>query len=607
MEFASGLPGAPAGKDTDMLWQGGGDGGQMDLDNLQSYFQQAGPSTLNDPLLMQAQVPFRGAPGLPVMPGGFPAAAPSANLFSSIQLPDALLGGGAAAGGPGTTSLGGDSGDSSGGGGGGGGKKSAEQRAAAVQEKNRRAQKRFRERQKAKMKDMGEQLEDMSSELSKLRVENNSLKNRNTILEKVLALRDEHIRMLQDEQQVFDLGSHYLQTSSQKLITGGAAGASALTLGTTAGPLTTAEIKAVKAMPSEAVIGRWKETVRELGNILVQIEGCPDTNDARHQAAMQQLCAVLDSAGQLCMHTAVLHPTNMQKLIAATLDDGRSGVTAEDRNRWAAVTQSLQLSPDQRAQIISLRGIFLRRMTKVMEERRGILSKLQMVNIPDRMMALQSVISETLKVRAPGWHRRGGPRRARGGTPALLSVNWERHPGAGRHAGRCGSQLARPSSSKQPTHICPAAPLPPFPLPGERVHRGAQGQPAGGAPGGHGVHRHRVQDHPQPAAEGAGHRAVLPLLPRRLPDCHGAGPGEGGPGGAAEPRGRHGRGHRRRHQHPHRLQALTLGCLPAAPAGIEGLPACQQRLPSGEQPARQQYQAGHMRSPPAGLPCQKME
>ena len=58
---------------------------------------------------------------------------------------------------------------------------------------------------------------------------------------------------------------------------------------------------------------------------------------------MNALCQVLDQAGQLCMHTAVLHPTNMQKLIAATLDDGRSGVTADDRNRWAAVTQSLQL------------------------------------------------------------------------------------------------------------------------------------------------------------------------------------------------------------------------------------------------------------------------
>ena len=32
-----------------------------------------------------------------------------------------------------------------------------------------------------------------------------------------------------------------------------------------------AEIKAVKGMPSEVVIGRWKETVRELGNILVQV------------------------------------------------------------------------------------------------------------------------------------------------------------------------------------------------------------------------------------------------------------------------------------------------------------------------------------------------
>lgn len=37
-----------------------------------------------------------------------------------------------------------------------------------------------------------------------------------------------------------------------------------------------------------------------------------------------------------------------------------------------------------------------------MEERRVILSKLQMVNIPDRMMALQSVISETLKVGGVG-------------------------------------------------------------------------------------------------------------------------------------------------------------------------------------------------------------
>ena len=71
---------------------------------------------------------------------------------------------------------------------------------------------------------------------------------------------------------MFDLGNHYLQASSQKMITGGALPA----LPSGAGPvsvLTTTEIKAVKHMPAEAVIGRWKETVRELGNILVQVGG----------------------------------------------------------------------------------------------------------------------------------------------------------------------------------------------------------------------------------------------------------------------------------------------------------------------------------------------
>ena len=214
----------------------------------QDYFQQGGAG-LNDPLLMQAQVPFRG--GQSGLPAGFSLPPPSANLFSSIQMPvpSGQMGSGSAGGGGGGEY---DSGSDDG----AGGRKPSDNRAAAVQEKNRRAQKRFRERQvrrplllllllllrgclrkvptrvpmcrgsaapptlcclcvcaraprapqKAKMKDMGELLEEMSSELGKLRVENNSLKNRNTILEKVLALRDEHIRMLQDEQQVSAVG-----------------------------------------------------------------------------------------------------------------------------------------------------------------------------------------------------------------------------------------------------------------------------------------------------------------------------------------------------------------------------------------------------------------
>lgn len=310
-----------------------------------------------------------------------------------------------------------DSDDSSDGNGRG---KQGEVKTTAIQEKNRRAQKRFRERQKMKMKDMTEELDDMTDELSKLRVENGALKNRNSILEKVLALRDEHIRVLQDEQHVFDLGNHYLQTSNPKLLVEGSKQPALLAYApgvaddaVTNGPdpgntvalaapgrnaALAQEIAAVKMMPSDVVISRWKETVRELGNLLVTLEGCPDPSSPRHQEASAALNRVLEAASTLCMHTAVLHPTNMQRLIATALDDGRSGVSSEDRSRWAAVTASLALSPEQRGQVIQLRAIFLRRMRRVVEDRRVILDKLQNVTIPDRMLALQAVIAETLKV-----------------------------------------------------------------------------------------------------------------------------------------------------------------------------------------------------------------
>ena len=337
---------------------------------------------LGGPLFnMNAQVPFRDAPpGIGENP---------ANLFSSIAFPDFN---------PNPNRH--DSGDSTmdeGGNGTGGDRK-----LTSIQEKNRRAQKRFRERQKAKMSDMTQQLDVMTNDLARLRMENNALKNRNSILEKVLALRDEHIRVLQDEQHVFDLGSHFLQhqgigsSGHQKLIGGVDGPSNALTSGNLALALT--DINAVKTMPAEVIINHWKDLVRELGNLLVDVEGYPNAEDPRHKSAMEALCRSLDNAGEVCMLTGVLHPTNMQRLIAATLDEGRSGIKPDDKVRWANVTRSLQLNEEQKRQMVALRHIFVRRMSKVMEERRQILTKLQAVAIPDRMVALQSVISETLKV-----------------------------------------------------------------------------------------------------------------------------------------------------------------------------------------------------------------
>lgn len=255
---------------------------------------------------MNPEVPLQRNPGFGEMPSFPMLLNPAANLFSTIAIPAFQSGGGAGTG----SDSGGDGSNMDKDGRGGGKNK------ASIQEKNRRAQKRFRERQKAKMKDMTEHLEDLSSELSKLRMENNALKNRNSVLEKVLTLRDEHIRVMQDEQHVFDLGNPYLQNiNSQKMLTGNNNNTE-VALPTTSTEMMALDVKAIKTMPADVVINCWKDTVRDLGNILVEIEGCSDKNSKEFQDGMDHLCRILDTAVRFCLYPMYTQDFNSyQKLL----------------------------------------------------------------------------------------------------------------------------------------------------------------------------------------------------------------------------------------------------------------------------------------------------
>lgn len=268
----------------------------------------------------------------------------------------------------------------------------------SVQEKNRRAQKRFRERQKAKMKDMTEQLNEINEELDKLKVENDSLRNRNSILEKVLSLRNDHIRMLQDDQHVFDLGKQYYDSSillkDEKMIAGEAVDAR----DDFDWSIVSTDPAAIKNMSPAKIVSFWKAIVRDLGNILVKHDNLPDSDSEMKQKIMDQLCETLDVGGQICMQTAVLHPTNMQYLIASTLDGGASGTSSTDKTFWMSVVASMHLSDEQESQIVALRDIFVSRMGSILAAREGILKNLRSVAVPDRLVALQSVIAETLRV-----------------------------------------------------------------------------------------------------------------------------------------------------------------------------------------------------------------
>eukprot|EP00879_Flechtneria_rotunda_P000924 GHRR01001053.1.p1 GENE.GHRR01001053.1~~GHRR01001053.1.p1 ORF type:complete len:872 (+),score=449.60 GHRR01001053.1:145-2616(+) len=72
-----------------------------------------------------------------------------------------------------------------------------------VQEKNRTAQRRFRQRQKQKMVSLELAVSRLSGHLGVVTRENSSLRHVNTMLEKVLTLRDEHIAALQEALRIF--------------------------------------------------------------------------------------------------------------------------------------------------------------------------------------------------------------------------------------------------------------------------------------------------------------------------------------------------------------------------------------------------------------------
>lgn len=303
-----------------------------------------------------------------------------ANLFSSIDIPQNLGNiTGASTGSEGYTKT-----------------------STSVQEKNRRAQKRFRERQKARMQDMNEQLKLISDELSRLNAENSNLMNRNNILEKVLCLRDDHIRFLQDEQRVFDLGNHYHKSAAllQEPVDINSLDSSDEEVATEEDLAAKLSDPAMlKSMTGASVVAYWRKLVRELGVLLVNYDNMPANDSEGRQDAIAKLSAALDQGGQVCMQTAVLHPTNLQFLIASTLDGGRSGVSADDKSFWTSVVDSMQLDNEQECQIVALKDIFITRIEKIMAARQKSLEKLRSVAARDRLDALQSVISETLKVK----------------------------------------------------------------------------------------------------------------------------------------------------------------------------------------------------------------
>lgn len=94
----------------------------------------------------------------------------------------------------------------------------------SAQAKNRRAQKKFREKQKAKMINLSEEVEVLRKRVQDLSVENKDLENSNVLLSKVVKMRDRQMGTLQHKNES-------LMTAQKECLNGAAAPQKAITSG----------------------------------------------------------------------------------------------------------------------------------------------------------------------------------------------------------------------------------------------------------------------------------------------------------------------------------------------------------------------------------------
>ncbi|CAD7696271.1 unnamed protein product [Ostreobium quekettii] len=223
-----------------------------------------------------------------------------------------------------------------------------------TQEKNRIAQKQFRERQKVKMNGLQRQIEELQASLESMQQANSALQSQNGILHKVLAMRDERIKMLQEAAKYISEND-----STGKQVSDVAVTLSELHIGSVV--RLTAE--KLKTMQAEEIKQYWMEYVTEISAVLVDANTNPQ--------AEERVGKLVNELFMLMMRFAALNPVLMMWSKQSYSSDD------EEVRKWLAVVPHLGLSKDQIAEIVAIRSMLLDKLKRVLDERSVLTAAIQ--------------------------------------------------------------------------------------------------------------------------------------------------------------------------------------------------------------------------------------
>lgn len=260
----------------------------------------------------------------------------------------------------------------------------------ALQEKNRRAQRRFRERQKQKVTELEAQVAELSAQLAAMAAEKSGLEQRTAALEKVAggqagtnagvvsgsALTVQHPGAAGGAGGNTPIAAADNAPSSiSQEASGGEEVLPAmllqdLRLSLREGNGIVLSAEQVKAMTPMDLARYYKAYVNELAGTLVE------SSDPSSPATQARISTLVDEVCLLLTRVALCNPTGMKTFMLARVEEAPGGPSVTCDERVPQVVHALAIASQQRHELGQLRGLFLSKLGRIVGERRELHSLL---------------------------------------------------------------------------------------------------------------------------------------------------------------------------------------------------------------------------------------
>uniref|UniRef100_A0A061SCG9 BZIP domain-containing protein n=1 Tax=Tetraselmis sp. GSL018 TaxID=582737 RepID=A0A061SCG9_9CHLO len=231
---------------------------------------------------------------------------------------------------------------------------------AKLQEKNRLAQRRFRERQKLRVSSLQQQIDELTDTVKKLTVTKHDLDTRNSLLESVLTVKDEQLRVMRERGQVM----------SQKIKEVGGSNSGTITI---YGP-DQQQIAVVLATERLADDSRLILALSDMLNLYVkQLRQCVElVKEGRGgDLAGKKLEQVVSGLFQQFDVVQKEGPSSLLKWLVSHYDEHskkREGNQSEEQ-LYDGIVELIKLTPEQAAQMWDLYQTYLSNLREVLQER----------------------------------------------------------------------------------------------------------------------------------------------------------------------------------------------------------------------------------------------